>query len=129
MFLNEWRTTSILVLLLHHLRKTLTLVRAWHGHKVWTSKLTPRIKARVFRACIEPILLYGSETWTFQFVWRKKLDCCYTRLLMRAQNLSWKKHPTLKQIYGSLVTASTLVRQRRVQFAGLCQRASNKNLP
>ena len=42
-------------------------------HKLWTSKFTPRIKARVFRACIEPILLYGSETWTFQFVWRKNL--------------------------------------------------------
>ena len=37
-----------------------------------------------------------------------------------------EKHPTLKQIYGSLVTASTLVRQRRVQCAGHCQRASNE---
>ena len=95
-------------------------------HKVWTSKLSPRIKIRVFRACIEPILLYGSETWTLPVRLEKKLDGCYTRLLMRAQNLSWKKHPTLKQIYGSLVPASALVRQRRVQFAGHCQRASNE---
>ena len=95
-------------------------------HKVWTSKLAPKIKVRVFRACIEPILLYGSETWTLPVRLEKKLDGCYTRLLMRAQNLSWKKHPTLKQIYGSLVPASTLVRQRRVQFAGHCQRASNE---
>ena len=60
----------------------------------------------------------------FLFGWRK--DCCYTRLLMRVKNLSWKKHPTLNQIYGNLVPASTLVRQRRTQFAGHCQRASNE---
>ena len=45
---------------------------------------------------------------------------------MRVQNLSWKKHPTLQQIYGDLVPASALVRQRRVQFAGHCQRATNE---
>ena len=43
---------------------------------------------------------------------------------MRVKNLSWKKHPTLNQIYGNLVPASTLVRQRRKQFAGHYQRAS-----
>ena len=56
----------------------------------------------------------------------KRLDGCYTRLLMRVKNLSWKKHPTLKQIYGNLTPASSLVRQRRTQFAGHCQRATNE---
>ena len=45
---------------------------------------------------------------------------------MRVKNLSWKKHPTLKQIYGNLGPASSLVRQRRTQFAGHCQRATNE---
>ena len=31
-------------------------------HKIWTSKLVSNIKIKVFRATIEPILLYGSET-------------------------------------------------------------------
>ena len=95
-------------------------------HKIWTSKLPNRLKVRIFRATIEPILLYGSETWTLPVRLEKRLDGCYTRLLMRVQNLSWKKHPTLKVIYGKLVPASSLVRQRRVQFAGHCQRASNE---
>ena len=95
-------------------------------HKIWTSKLAYNIKIRVFRATIEPILLYGSETWTLPVRLEKRLDGCYTRLLMRVKNLSWKKHPTLKQIYGNLVPASTLVRQRRTQFVGHCQRASNE---
>ena len=95
-------------------------------HKIWTSKLASNIKIKVFRATIEPILLYGSETWTLPVRLEKRLDGCYTRLLMRVKNLSWKKHPTLNQIYGNLVPASTLVRQRRTQFAGHCQRASNE---
>ena len=95
-------------------------------HKIWTSKLPTRLKIRIFRATVEPILLYGSETWTLPVRLEKRLDGCYTRLLMRVQNLSWKKHPTLKQIYGDLVPASSLVRQRRVQFAGHCQRATNE---
>ena len=95
-------------------------------HKIWTSKLAPRIKIKIFRATIEPILLYGSETWTLPVKLEKRLDGCYTRLLMRVKNLSWKKHPTLKQIYGNLAPASSLVRQRRTQFAGHCQRATNE---
>ena len=95
-------------------------------HKIWTSKLAPRIKIKIFRATIEPILLYGSETWTLPVRLEKRLDGCYTRLLMRVKNLSWKKHPTLKQIYGNLTPASSLVRQRRTQFAGHCQRATNE---
>ena len=95
-------------------------------HKIWTSKLAPRLKIKIFRATIEPILLYGSETWTLPIRLQKRLDGCYTRLLMRVKNLSWKKHPTLKQIYGDLIPASALVRQRRTQFAGHCQRATNE---
>lgn len=95
-------------------------------NKIWTSKLAPRIKIKIFCATVEPILLYGSETWTLPVRLEKRLDGCYTRLLMRVKNLSWKKHPTLKQIYGNLVPASSLVRQRRTQFAGHCHRATNE---
>ena len=95
-------------------------------HQIWTSKLDPKIKVKFFRATVEPILLYGSETWTLTVRLEKKLDGCYTRLLMRVKNLSWKTHPTLQEIYGTLKPASSLVRQRRTQFAGHCQRASNE---
>ena len=70
-------------------------------HKIWTSKLAQRIKIKIFRATIEPILLYGSETWTLPVRLEKRLDGCYTRLLMRVKNLSWKDHPTLTNIWGS----------------------------
>ena len=92
-------------------------------YKIWTSKLPRRIKIEIFRATIEPILLYGSETWTLSRKLEKRLDGTYTRLLMRAQNISWGRHASVSDIYGNLLHVSALVRSRRVQFAGHCFRA------
>ena len=95
-------------------------------HKIWTSQLPKKIKLQIFRATVEPILLYGSETWTLSKKLEKRLDGTYTRLLMRAQNLSWKRHPSISDIYGNLPRVSALVRSRRVQFAGHCYRAESE---
>ena len=95
-------------------------------HHIWTSNLSKSYKLGIFRATVEKILLYGCETWTLSKALEKRLDGTYTRLLMRVQNLSWKSHPTRKQIYGSLPSISALVQSQRVQFAGHCQRASKE---
>ena len=92
-------------------------------HKIWSSQLPNNLKVKIFRATIEPILLYGSETWTLSRKLEKRLDGTYTRLLRRAQNLSWKSHPSISQIYDKLPRVSSLVKYRRVQFAGHCFRA------
>ena len=94
--------------------------------KVWTSKISEHLKIKFFRACVEPVLLYGSETWTMKKEFEKRLDGCYTRLLMRARNLSWKKHPTLRRIYGDLPSITSVLAQRRARFAGHCMRASDQ---
>ena len=75
---------------------------------------------------IQPILLYGCETWTLSVRQQKRLDGTYTRLLMRAKNMSWKTHPTLEQIYGDLPRVSQIVKAGRVQFAVHCFRVSNE---
>ena len=95
-------------------------------HKMWSSQLPNYIKVKIFRATIEPILLYGSETWMLSRKVEKRLDGTYTRLLRRAQSLSWKSHPTISQIYGKLPRVSSLVKYRRVQFAGHCFRADDE---
>ena len=95
-------------------------------HKIWSSGISSNLKVKFFRACIEPILLYGSETWTMQKAFENRLDGCYTRFLMRIQNLSWKNHPTKKQIYGNLQPISSIVAERRARFAGHCSRAANQ---
>ena len=45
---------------------------------------------------------------------------------MRVQNLNWKDHPTLADIYGDLPRKSHTLMIRRLQFAGHCIRAQDK---
>ena len=70
--------------------------------------------------------MYVSETWTLSARQQQRLDGCYTRLLRRVLNLSWRNHPTLETIYGDLPRVSNLVCKRRVQFAGRCARATDE---
>ena len=95
-------------------------------HKIWTSMMNNKLKTTIFRTTIEPILLYGSETWTLSKKLEKRLDGTYTRLVMRVKCLSWKHHPTREQIYDDLPPVSKLVQSRRGQFAAHCFRASDE---
>ena len=95
--------------------------------KIWSSNLIDNnLKIKVFQTTIEPILLYGSETWCLTKLLEKRLDGTYTRLLRRVKNLSWRDHPTRNMIYGPLKPISVVVKARRVQFAGHCARASSE---
>ena len=95
-------------------------------NKIWKSHLNKNIKLQIFKTIIEPILLYGSETWTLSKKMEARLDGTYTRLLMRVQNISWESHLTKKQIYGDLPSISSILKARRVQFAGHCFRAKDE---
>ncbi|MCP4491873.1 MAG: reverse transcriptase family protein [Gammaproteobacteria bacterium] len=104
--------------------------QAWNAcnklQKIWNSKISRAAKLKFFKACVEPVLLYGSETWTINKAFQDRIDGGYTRLLMRAQNISWKKHPTKQEIYGGLPPISTVIAQRRSRFAGHCMRAEDQ---
>ena len=52
-------------------------------NKIWSSNLDNVFKIKIFKAVVEPILLYGSETWKLSNKLEKRLDVTYTRLLMR----------------------------------------------
>ena len=103
---------------------------AWNAcnklDKIWRSSINNKLKVQVFRAVIEPILLYGAETWTLTTRLERKLDGTYTLLLRKAQNICWKQHPSIRDIYGDLPRVSHRLRQRRAQFAGHCLRASEE---
>ena len=64
-----------------NIRKGMTWSACNKMDKLWKSSLNRQIKIRLFRATIEPILLYGSETWTLSARQHHCLDGCYTRLL------------------------------------------------
>ena len=93
---------------------------------IWESNIAEETKVSFFRAYVESILLYGCETWTMNRELEKRLNGTYTRMLMRAWNLSWNLHPTRQRIYGTLPTISEVVRERRLRFAGHCYRAKDQ---
>ena len=86
--------------------------------KVWKAPIQRDTKTKVFQACIETILLYGSDSWTLNAVRRKRLNGTYTRMLRAAYNISWRRHPTNRFLYGSLPRITDVVRRRRLALAG-----------
>ena len=93
---------------------------------MWRSNLPNKLKLDLFKTVVEPILTYGSETWTLIAKEVKRVDGCYTNLLWRVQNISWRKHFTLSQIYGDFQPLSVTLAKRRAQFAGHAFRAKAK---
>ena len=86
--------------------------------KIWKSKIKRATKTKVFKACVESILLYGSESWTLNVTRTKRLDGTYTKTFRSAYDLSWKDHPTIATIYGRLSRISQVVRCHRLALAG-----------
>ena len=78
------------------------------------------------RSAVESVLLYGSESWTMTDTLSKRIDGTYTRLLRTALNVSWRQHLTNRQLYGNLPPISSVIRVRRLQFAGHCYRSKNE---
>ena len=98
------------------------IAQAWNAlhslRKIWKSNISKHTKTKVFKACVESILLYGSESWTLNIARTKRLDGTYTRMLRSAFDISWKNHPTISEIYGKLPRISNVVRRRRLALAG-----------
>ena len=62
--------------------------------KVWKAAIKNETKIKVFKASVETILLYGSESWTLNVARSKKLDGSYTKMLRAVYNISWRDHVT-----------------------------------
>ena len=106
------------------------IAKAWGAlnklNVVWKSSLSDELKRSFFRATIESVLLYGATAWTLTKTLEARLDGTYTHMLRAVLNISWKKHPTKKQLYGNLPTISDIIRERRMRFAGHCWRAKQE---
>ena len=94
--------------------------------KIWKSNVPADVKRDFFRATVESVLLYGSSTWTLTNQLQRSLDGAYTRMLRAVLNISWKQHPTKKDLYGNIPPLSTIIRERRLRFAGHSWRSKNE---
>ena len=90
--------------------------------KIWKSNLNRNLKARLFTAIVESVLLYGCESWAMNKTTTKQIDGAYTRLLRSAFNISWKDHITNERLYGSIPKVSTKIKERRMRLCGHCFR-------
>ena len=90
----------------------------WEILKVWSSKLSKRIKIQLFRATTETILLYGSSTWTLTKQEEKALDGTYTRMLRKVLNIGWNEKISNITLYGSLSKITNTIKSRRLKLAG-----------
>ncbi|XP_014664083.1 PREDICTED: uncharacterized protein LOC106806602 [Priapulus caudatus] len=101
---------------------SMRIAQSWSAlhslQKLWKAPIQKDTKTKVFQACIETILLYGSESWTLNITRQKRLDSTYTRMLRAAYNISWRHHLTNKSLYGSLPRISDVVRHYRLALAG-----------
>jgi hypothetical protein len=108
-------------------RRALAFKAADKLWRVWKSAVPEALKMRIFRACVEPVLLYGSETWTLTVYLTNRLDGCYTRLLRKAKGFTYHERRTNLQLYGDLPKISDVVKKRQVAFA--CHYARCTNTP
>ena len=93
-------------------RKALAWVACNRLEKLWHSSQSNDTKIYQFQCLKEPIILYGSETWTLTQKNQKRLDGTYT-------NLHWNEHPTKERIsYGKLPSIADTIKHRRLLFAG-----------
>jgi len=90
--------------------------------KIWKSSLQRNFKIRLFKATVEAVLLYGSETWTLTATMEKQLNGCYTRLLRAALGIDWRQRVTNEELYAGMSRVTERVKERRLVFAGHCYR-------
>lgn len=110
----------------YNTRKALAWSAVNRLDKIWKSNLERKLKIKFFRACVESILLYNSETWSITKSMEIKINGLYTKLIRRVLNVSWRDHVSNKELYGDLPLLSSTIRQRRMRFAGHCARAENQ---
>ena len=94
---------------------------------LWQSKLPRAYKIMFFiKATVESVYLYGAESWTLTKTLERRLDGCYTRLLRHALNISWQQKVRNVVLYKDLPAISTVIKERRLRFAGYCHRATTE---
>ena len=96
--------------------------KAWTAlngmEKIWKSDISRALKERFFTATVESVLLYGSKAWSMTSAMEKSLNCCYTRMLRAAFNISWRDHLTNEELYLSIPQVTEKVRSRRLSLLG-----------
>ena len=89
------------------------ITKAWGAlnslTRIWCSRIKTSTKIRIFKSTVEPIFLYGCESWSMTKCLTKKVDGTYTRMLRRVKNVSWREHMSNEQLYGPIPKLSATI--------------------
>ena len=87
--------------------------------------LSDRLRARLFQAVIETVLLYNAESWTMTEALERQLDAAHSSLLRAAFKIPRAEHLTNRALYSraQLTPPSATLRLRRLRLAGHVIRA------
>ena len=124
-YLGSWIRTSDRDI---SVRKALATKACKNLSSVWKSPLSTEHRLRLFRAMVEPVLLYGCETWTVNQEMLDRLNGCYTRLLRIAHNIDWTAHARNSFLYGNgaIPPLADTIAKRTLRFAGHAFRAKDQ---
>ena len=127
-YLGSWIRTSDKDI---SIRKALATKACKNLSRVWKSPLSTEHRLRLFRAMVEPVLLYGCETWTVNQEMLDRLNGCYTRLLRIAHNVDWTAHARNSFLYGNgtIPPLAHTIAKRTLRFAGHAFRAKDQLVP
>ena len=70
--------------------------------------------------------IFSMYTFLDYYIFKKKLDGNYTRMLRTILNKSWWLHPTKHQQYGHLPPIMKTIQIRQTRHAGQCWRSRDK---
>jgi len=90
--------------------------------QIWKSNVNRTLKIRLLTSTVEAVLLYGCETWSLSKKQEQELGGCYTKMLRKTLNISWREHVINEPLYGDLPKISTKIRTRMLKLAGHCAR-------
>ena len=70
--------------------------------KIWQSDMRREMKIRLFRATVESVLFYGSETWTISQSMSKRINGYYNRMLRMALNIKWSDRVSNVDVFDTI---------------------------
>ncbi|CAF4580545.1 unnamed protein product [Rotaria sp. Silwood2] len=123
---NDQRQDTEISIRLSKAAKAFNMLRhsVWHRKSVY---ITARL--RIFRACILPVLLYGSETWSLTKKLEQSIVTFYNRWLHTIIGVNFRDrmpNETLLDITGQ-PTIENIIRRNRLRWFGHVNRAENRD--
>jgi len=94
---------------------------------LWKSDISRPLRLKVFRACVVSVPLYGAESWSLTKQLERRLYGCYTKLLRKALDISWRDKGRNEDLYQGLERVSVILKRRRMKLYGHLHRMADYN--